>query len=643
MSEAPFEPQDIIRVMPETLANKIAAGEVVQRPASAAKELIENAVDAGATHITLIVKSAGSELIQVIDDGCGMSANDALLCFQRHATSKIKAVEDLERIYTLGFRGEALASIASVAQVELRTRRVGDASGTCVRVHGGEIVGSEPCAAPTGTSIAVRNLFYNVPARRNFLKTAATEFKHLVETFQFLALSNPAIGFTLIHDDNEIYRLEPAAETDRHARLRHRIWELWGRSLADNLLETEEVTSYVSCHGLISKPSFHRKSKGEQFIFVNGRFVRNRYLDHAVTSGYEATLPDDAHPFYVLFLDIDPRHVDVNVHPTKAEVKFDDERGVYGFLRAVIKKTLGVADLSPQFGTAPEPAQPANLPRPAAFTPASPRPLQVAAWTDDDAAPARQAPRTPGRTPSFEPRTAQPKNLFGDRLPGEVTDLLYGGVPQAQTPSPSPIPSGIRPDQVEQDEGDDESTLIWQLHDRYILTQLRTGLMVLDQNAAHQRILYEKALQTMQSGLGLSQQLLFPHTVDVSPADHELLKELVPDLRALGFDIEFFSGRSVAVRGVPADIRAGNERTILEEILEQFKENRDSFQLKARDNLARSTARRSAIPPGTRLKPNEMRALIDQLFLCEMPYVDPSGNPTIIKISLEELDKRFGR
>ncbi|RMH63119.1 MAG: DNA mismatch repair endonuclease MutL, partial [Bacteroidetes bacterium] len=340
--------------MPETLANKIAAGEVVQRPASALKELIENALDAGADAIDVVLKKAGSELIQVIDNGCGMGPADAVACFQRHATSKITSIEDLERIRTLGFRGEALASIAAVAQVELRTRRVEDEAGTCVRIHGGTLVDTQPCAAPGGTSLAVRNLFFNVPARRNFLKTPATEFRHLVETFQFLALSNPDVGFTLTHDDNEVYRLTPSRAAAGHEALRHRILELFGESYRDALVPVEETTSYLSVYGFVGTPEFHRKSRGEQFLFVNRRYVKNRYLEHAVASGFGDMLPEGAFPFFTLFLDLDPRHVDVNVHPTKAEVKFDDERGIYGFIKAVVKKALGTADLTPRFEAGPE-------------------------------------------------------------------------------------------------------------------------------------------------------------------------------------------------------------------------------------------------------------------------------------------------
>jgi DNA mismatch repair protein MutL len=335
--------------MDETLANKIAAGEVVQRPASAAKELIENALDAGADDVTVVLKDAGSTLIQVVDNGCGMSPADAQACFKRHATSKIRSIEDLDRIRTLGFRGEALASIAAVAQVELKTKRVQDDAGFRIRIEGGTEVAAEPCATPDGTSVAVQNLFYNVPARRNFLKTPATEFKHLVETFQFLALAHPDVAFRLVHDDNEVFRLAASADDDPFAALRQRIKAIFGADHAKHLVPVEETTSYLSVEGFVSEPEFHRRSRGEQFLFVNDRYVKSRYLGHAVFGAYEDLLPDGAYPFYALFLRVDPSHIDVNVHPTKAEIKFDDERGVYGFVKAVVRKALGSHDLTPQF------------------------------------------------------------------------------------------------------------------------------------------------------------------------------------------------------------------------------------------------------------------------------------------------------
>ena len=654
MTEPSTEAQGLIRLLPETLANKIAAGEVVQRPASAVKELVENAIDAGALSVEVVLKEAGSALIQVIDDGCGMSAEDARVCFQRHATSKIRQIEDLERICTLGFRGEALASIAAVAQVELKTKRVTDEVGTRVQIDGGKLVTAEPCATPNGTSLAIKNLFYNVPARRNFLKSPATEFKHLVETFQFLALANPSVGFRLVHDENEVYRLTPSRSTDTFEALRHRIEELFGGRQGEHPVRVEETTSYLSVHGFVGRPEVHRRSRGEQYLFVNNRYVKNRYLEHAVAMGYEGLLPDGAHPFFALFLTLDPRHTDVNVHPTKAEVKFDDERGVYGFLRAVVKKALGTADLTPQLAGKTGSRTPQSEGKLSASeteatetrwkaAPAQPRSFQPAStrWStsfDEDLSVIKRTASAPDVRPASRPRTsAMP--------PGALSEQLYGAPEERAAPPAASgeevLASGAKPD-LDDDAVPDEP-LLWQLHNRFILTQIRSGLMVMDQNAAHERILYEKALGSMDGGMGLSQQLLFPHTLDFSPADHALLEELLPDLRSLGFDIEPFSGRSVAVRGVPADIRAGDERSILENILEQFKTNRDRLQIKARDNLAKSIAQRSAIRPGLKLSTKEMRALIDQLFLCEMPYACPSGRPTMIKIPFEELDKRFGR
>jgi len=598
----------LIRIMPESLANKIAAGEVVQRPASVVKELVENALDAGARHITVILKDAGKTLVQVVDDGCGMSPTDARLCFQRHATSKIRTIEDLERIHTLGFRGEALASIAAVARVELKTKRAQDAAGYRVQIEGGQLIAAEPCATANGTSVAVRNLFYNVPARRNFLKTPATEFKHIIETFQVLALSHPEVGLTLIHDDVEIYRLVPETDPSPAERLRRRIGTLFGPEYALQTIPVEETTSYLSVRGFLGRPELHRKSRGEQFFFVNRRYVRHRYLEHAVTSSYEHLIPEGAHPFFVLFLELDPKHVDVNVHPTKAEVKFDDERGIYGVLRAIVRRALGMADLVPQLESA------------------------AAVTVPSDVTPATPAPRTEvsaGATPLRMP-------------PGEVSRRLYAVEPEAvaSIPQQTVLPSSVRPESDE--ETPEHDTLIWQVHDRYILTQIRSGLLLIDQNAAHERILYERALRNLESGFGLSQQLLFPQTLEFSPADFALIEELMPELRALGFDLELFSGRTVVVRGVPDDIRPGDERTMLEDLLAQYKANMP-LQLPSRENLARSVARRNAIRPGTRLTEKQMRTLIDQLFLCETPYVSPTGRPTMIRLTLEELERRFGR
>ncbi len=633
------EQESIIHVLPDTLANKIAAGEVVQRPSSVAKELLENAIDAGADTVTLILKKAGRELVQVIDNGCGMSAVDAVACFQRHATSKINAIEDLQQLYTLGFRGEALASIASVAQVELRTKRMSDPAGILIQIDGGEGITQEPCAAPSGTSISVRNLFYNVPARRNFLKSNATEFKHLVETFQFIALSNPEVGFRLVHDGHEVHNLPPAAAgTAFQDALRERVMGLFGDKTAGQLIPVRESTSYMTIDGFVAKPEFSRRTRGEQFFFVNQRYIKNRLLDHAVSNAYGEMLPKGSYPFFTLFLHIDPKHVDVNVHPTKAEVKFDDERGVYGFILAVIRKALGDADITPNMGfdrkgrLVEQTGDGANLATPPAPRAVTPAPNM---WSDPPVAnPMRDYSRLPGQNDMFTaPSVPSVASALPDDVPPEVVPLS-----QAVTLPATSLPEGA--EVTRQGQGE---VLLWQLHDKYILARIRSGVMIVDQHAAHERILYEKALKAMESQFGMTQQLLFPHTLEFSPADFELLSELGSDLKGLGFDIEFFGGRSVIVRGVPADIRVGDEREILDGILQQYKSYVDQYQIHGRDNLAKSVSCRTAIKTGKKLSLTEMQVLIDQLFMCKMPYACPHGRPTMVKISLDELDRRFGR
>ncbi len=638
------ESSGIIYTMPLSLANKIAAGEVVQRPSSAAKELIENAIDAGATDIKLVLKSAGSELIQVIDNGCGMCAEDAVACFERHATSKIKSIEDLEAIRTLGFRGEALASIAAVSQVELKSRRMNDELGTQVRIEGGVIEETEPCAMPAGTSIAIRNLFYNVPARRSFLKSPATEFKHLVETFQFLALSHPTVSFTLVHDNNEVYQLPATKSEEFYDALHARIVDLFGKQHEDNLLFVEEKTSYISIGGFVSNPEFYRKSKGEQFLFVNDRYVKNRYLEHAVRSAYEELLPESAYPFFTLFMSIDPKHVDVNVHPTKAEVKFDDERGLYGFMRTIVRKGLGSSMLSPQLTMEPTMFPPEVHPDTAAARDAGMSLHTPKSWNPPPGIDLRSAGG--GSNTSGAGSNWSGSGTFSGFSPGDISARIYDQSAGQEPPPASPeellIPSNTNAED-ERIRTSDKETLLWQLHNRYILTQIRSGMMIIDQNAAHERVLYEKALHSLESGFGLSQQLLFPHTIEFKPGEYEQIQELMPELRALGFEIENFGGTSFIVRGVPNEIRVGDERTILEEILEQFRSNRDALKLKARDNLAKSMARRGAIQPGTPMDIKEMRSLVDQLFMCDTPYASPYGRPAIIKIPIEELDNRFGK
>ncbi len=599
-----------IRVMPETLSNKIAAGEVVQRPASAVKELLENAVDAGAGSVTLILKRAGTELIQIVDDGCGMSREDAAACFRRHATSKLFVAEDLNCISTLGFRGEALASIAAVAQVELRTKRAVDGAGLCIRNEGGRIVSSEPCATSDGTSLAVRNLFYNVPARRNFLKTPATELRHIIETFQALALSRPDIAFTLIHDDVEMHRL-PAETGEPAEALRARIGALFGDQYPAMLVPVREQTSYLTVHGFVGMPELHKKHRSEQFLFVNGRIVKSRSLGHAIQSAYEGLVPKGTWPFFCVFLSMDPSRVDVNVHPAKAEVRFDDDRGVYGFLHAVVQKGLGAMLLTPLVDApSADTTEPWVLKSPA-------REFTVPGTTHSASASGF----------SSDASSAAYYRKDEQRDAGRQSEELYRGVASLSIPDAA---SG------------NEDMLLWQLHDRYILTQIQSGLMIIDQHAAHERILYERALGHLRQGQGLSQQLLFARTVDFSPADFELLKELLPDLSALGFDIELLSGRTAVVRGVPSEIHSGDKEVLLEDLLAQYRRDNEQAGAERQERLARSLARRGAIRSGAVLAPAEMRSVIDQLFACDKPYVCPRGRATVVRIPIDELQKRFG-
>ena len=609
--------------MSEALANKIAAGEVVQRPASVAKELIENALDAGAEEIALIVKKAGRGLVQVIDDGCGMAAADARRCFQRHATSKLRAVEDLGRIQTLGFRGEALASIGAVAQVELKTKRLGDAAGLRVRVEGSEMVETAPCATPAGTSVAVRNLFYNVPARRSFLKTDATEFKHLVETFQQQALAHPGVAFRLVHNDNEVYRLG-RAEGDFFPALRQRIGDLLGEDRAGGLHRVEEEASYLAARGFVGASEKSRRSRGEQFLFVNGRYVQNRYLAHAVKAAYGALLPEGAFPFFALFLILDPARVDANVHPTKAEVKFEDKSGVYGMLRSAVREALSQDELdAPQFAGGSFPSTD----------------FEETDFEDAGSEPSSGSDRTPPRAdfggassgeraaPRQRPAPS-PADRQADAPAGDLSARLYA------PPEESEDSSGNR-------KAEPGERPCWPLGERFVAVPQEGRLLVVDAPAAHRRVLYERARRHFKEETNHpSQQLLFAETVELPTADVALFEELLPDLRRLGFDLNLFSGRTVAVKGAPAGAR-GEAQVLLEEVLEEYRTLGAASGDARADRLAKSLARRGAVGAEARLSTEEAKALVRALFRCEMPYADPSGRSTLVRFTPAMLAEHF--
>ena len=614
---------DIIQLLPDAVANQIAAGEVVQRPASAVKELVENAIDAGADKIQLILKDAGKSLIQVIDNGGGMSLTDARMSFERHATSKIRKADDLFAIRTMGFRGEALASIAAIAQVELKTRRHEDELGTRIFIEGSEVLKQEACSADTGTSICVKNLFYNTPARRNFLKSNPVEMRHILDEFQRIALANPKVFFSLYHDGQEVYHL-PAAI------LKQRIIHLFGNNYNQRLVPVEEDTTIIKLHGFVGKPEFARKTRGEQFFFVNNRFIRDAYLNHAVLSAFEELLPDETYPLYVLFIDIDPSKIDINVHPTKTEIKYQDEKAIYAIIRSAVKRSLGRYNITPSLDFDQE---------------NSIEHLVTTKPFEEIVAP------TISFNPDFNPFNSESK------IEREIPFLRNTGEYRK-----SPIPANwdtlyeiSKKETTLQQQVYEEKTIVadeqevsrpaerqlFQVHSRFILSPIKSGFMLINQQAAHERILYERFLQQLQNHSGVSQQSLFPQSVTLNSSDFELLKELLPDIRALGFDIREFGKNTVVVEGIPADLSNVDENKLLETLLEGYKNNQSILKLDKRDSLARSLARNAATKSGTKMSLEEMNLLVDQLFACQMPNLALNGKLVITTFTLNELLERF--
>ena len=613
-----------IKILPENIANKIAAGEVVQRPESVVKELIENSIDAGANTIELIIKRAGKSLIQVIDDGDGMTEDDAVLCIQKHATSKISAVDDLDSISTLGFRGEALSSISAVSQLEIKTETKDDDLGTLVRLEDSSTIVKEKGSFSKGTSVSVKNLFYNTPARRNFLKTDATELKHIIDTFNKISLSHPDLGFKFYNEDDLVFDY-PAGD------LGERIKHIFADNMLDALIPVEEKTDYLNINGYIGKPSMLKKSKGDQYIFLNSRYVISKQINHAVFTAYENILEKGDYPFFILFIDLDPRRVDVNVHPSKLEIRFDDEKDIYTFVLAVVKKSLGTHDLVPSMMFTSQTDESDKL----GFN--NFNKLEKNDFSD---------------RPSYTEKKSFARTDFSDR----AIDLIFGNIPDTiskQETEMSVSPPFEKPETKEvyheldkrsSDVNNSEDTpFIIQLHNKYILSQIKTGLMIIDQHAAHERVLYEKALKRFDANMPFSQQLLFPRTIELDPASFTILKEIHLFLSKLGFALKYFSKNTVVIEGVPEDVKRGSEERVLLEIINEFVANQREKKLEESDNIAKSYSCRTAIKAGDSLSEKEMRLLIDQLFATAMPYVCPHGRPIVIKISLEEFDRRFGR
>lgn len=618
---------DIIQLLPDAIANQIAAGEVVQRPASVVKEMLENAVDAGSTVVRLILKDAGRTLIQVIDNGCGMSPTDARMCFERHATSKIRSSEDLFAIRTMGFRGEALASIAAVAQVELRTCLHAEELGTRIVIEDSRVKTQEPCQTAGGTSIAVKNLFYNVPARRNFLKSDAVELRNIQDEFQRVAIANPDIQFVVHHNDAELYHLTPG-------NLRQRITGVFGTQSNKRLVPLSEETDVAKISGFIGKPEFAKKSRGEQLFFVNNRFIRSSYLNHAVMAAYEDLLSKENFPLYVIFIQIDPSRVDVNVHPTKQEVKFEDERLVYNYIRVAVRHALGKYGIMPSLDFEQEQifSMPDGVPGLSSVSPGlnSPSLGSTGAYQEDF-----RRREEVGRTGKLE-----------------FWETLYGESP-GEEPKEGEANSGqiiIQSNWSTEASLDDTSESFSKIHKApvqlqatYILSQIKSGFILVDQQAAHERILYERYLNMLQESGGVVQRLLFPKTLQLPMQDSVLLRSILSEINILGFDIQEFGGDTFVIHGLPAELEGKHdERKLLEELIEQYRNGLD-FELNISKNLARSMARSASVRRGQVLSELEMQDIIDRLFACDIPYQSPFGRKSFITYTLEDLDKQFSK
>ncbi|MBM3176371.1 MAG: DNA mismatch repair endonuclease MutL [Bacteroidetes bacterium] len=590
--------QDIIRLLPDSIANQIAAGEVVQRPASVVKELVENSLDAGADDIKVIIRDAGKQLIQIIDNGKGMSPTDARMSIERHATSKISSADDLFALKTMGFRGEALASIAAVAQVEIKTRQKELELGTTLLVEGSTIKKQEPESCPVGTSVSVRNLFFNIPARRNFLKGNPVELRHIIDEFIHLSLSHPAVAFMLVHGDEVIYDLQPS-------KIGQRIVALFGKTYQQQLASCDEEAGAVRVSGFVGRPELARRTRSEQFLFVNNRYFRSNYLHHAVMSGFEGLLPDGSFPFYALFLDVDPKQIDVNVHPAKTEVKFIDERTVYTVIRVAVRRALGLHQITPA--------------------------LDFSANINLD------QQLSGGQVQSKAAFFGE--HQFRVQKSNADWEKLFGGIPQHTAAQPTQQELPGLPEQQAVRASD---RIRFQFQDQFIIREVSNGLMVIDQQAAHERVLFDRFLSRMKSGSGNAQQMLFPMTLDFSPADFSLMVGMIPEFEKLGFKVEVFGKATLLFSAAPAET-ASREKEIIEGLLEQFKVNVEVLDLPVQENLARTLAKRAAVKRGQRLGMEEVDALISGLFSSNNPGFTPDGRPTFFIFESNRMAEFFNQ
>ena len=604
---------DIIQLLPDNIANQIAAGEVIQRPASAVKELLENAVDAGADSVRLLVNDAGKAMVQVIDNGSGMSETDARMAFERHATSKITSIEDLFRIKTMGFRGEALASIAAVAQVELKTRQAGNDTGVFIEMENSVVTRQEPVAIPAGTSIAMKNLFFNVPARRNFLKSNAAELRHIIDEFIRVAMSFPEIFFSFTSNGQEVFHLEKGT-------LKQRIIQLLGNSYNTKLVSVREQSDYMNIYGFVGKPETAKKTRGDQYFFVNNRFIRSAYLNHALMNAFNEMIPKDSFPMYALFIDLDPSQLDINVHPTKQEIKFEDEKIVYAFVQSAVKHALAQFSITPTLDF--------ELDMAIQQTEAVSKP-----FTEENLSSAVKSPLfntfiQKNQSHLIEGRSGL-RNWKDFYEPAETNNEVS-----------KPLHEDIK---VTSLNNKPQTEHLFQLHHSFIVAQHDKGYLLIQQQNAHERILYEKFSMAVNGKPIATQRSLFPLTMEFSAADTVLLHELLPDLVHLGYSLEPFGNNTFVIQGIPADIDPGNEKRTIEKMLEQYKHFSNDLKFSKREKLLRSLALQQSVKAGNALTEREMKALVDDLFDCAMPNSTPNGKPVYLEFRKEELDKLFGR
>jgi len=609
----------IIQLLPDHVANQIAAGEVVQRPASVVKELLENAIDAGATDIKLICKEAGKVLIQVIDNGKGMSVTDARLCFDRHATSKIKKAEDLFDLHTKGFRGEALASIAAIAHVELKTKQNQEELGTHIIIEGSKIISQEVAVLPVGTSFLVKNLFYNIPARRNFLKSDIVELRHIVDEFQRVALSHHTIHFTFYHNGSDLFNLPPS-------NIRQRIVNVFGGKTNEKLVPINEETEIVIIDGFIGKPEYSKKSKGEQFFFVNDRFIKSGYLHHAILAGYEGLLRDGGQPSYFLHLKVPPHTIDINIHPTKTEIKFDDEQSLYAILRSSVKHSLG------QFNVAPvlDFDRDSNLDIPYNYE------------SKQAEVPAIEYDRN--FNPFKENTSTNNNNNYTAKIPKSPSwESLYTGINQNLIDvSPHIFETETVSSSLFTDtEKDFNATSVYQLHKKYIVSPIKSGMLVIDQQRAHQRILYEQFLKNITIKQANSQQLLFPLTVHFSSHEITILNSIKQSLESTGFVFEEVSSTNIVISGLPVTMQEGEVTKVLEELIVDLLQEIPEASFSQMDSMAKSLAKSLAIKTGMYLTEREQENIVNGLFACKEFSISPFNKTIFITFSTEDLDKKF--